>query len=69
MSDLLALITNLQVGGVGVLEILQALVGFVGAASILGAVIAKFTTNTKDDAFFAKLRDLVLKVSLNVTKK
>ncbi len=69
MSELLALVANLQVSGVNVIDLLQAVLGFIGAASVLGVLIAKMTKTTKDDAFFAKVRDLVLKLSLNQTLK
>lgn len=60
---------TLKIADVSVMELVQAVVGFIGAASILGAVVARFTKTKKDDAFWAKVRDLLLKLSLNVTKK
>ena len=62
-------LANANVGGVGLLELAQAVVAFIGAASVLGAIVAKMTKTQKDDAFFAKVRNLILKVSLNVPTK
>jgi len=60
---------NVQILGVNAIDLGQAVISFIGAASLLGVLIAKMTKTTKDDAFWAKIRDLVLKLSLNVTTK
>jgi hypothetical protein len=66
---MLEFISNLQIHGVAVLPILSGLLSFVGGASVLGLAIAPLTKTTKDDAFWAKVQAIVLKLSLNITPK
>ncbi len=66
---MLDLIANFSIGGVEILPLLQALLAFIGGASLLGLAISKFTVTTKDDEFFGKLQALILKLSLNVKTK
>ncbi len=66
---MLEFISNLQIHGVAVLPILQAVLTFIGGASALGIAIAPLTKTTKDDAFWNKVQTLILKLSLNVKAK
>lgn len=59
-------LNTLTIHGVSVVTLIQAILTFVGGASALGAAIAPFTTTTADDAFWAKVKAMILTFSLNI---